>query len=94
MTEEKEHITSNSTYFKVAVGLLLMTALNITLARLNHGKWIAGLIFLIAMCQAGIALTWFMHLKWDNRLLRVLVFGVFLFYFVIIAITFLDYKFR
>lgn len=94
MTDEKEHIASNSTYFKVATVLLLLTALNITLATLSHAKWVAALIFLIAISQAWIALTWFMHLKWDSRLLRVLVFGVFLFYLVILAITFLDYKFR
>jgi cytochrome c oxidase subunit 4 len=49
---------------------------------------------LIATVQAAIALNWFMHLKWDNKLIRALVIGLFLLYAVVIVITFLDYEFR
>jgi cytochrome c oxidase subunit 4 len=94
MSDKETHISEYSTYAKVAVALLLLTAFNIGLATLSHTKWIAGFIVLVSVIQAGIALTWFMHLKWDNKLLRIMVIGVFALYAVVIVITFLDYWFR
>ena len=94
MESEKNHITGYFTYVKVWIVLLFFTALNITLATLSHAKWIAPTIFLIAIIQAAVALNWFMHLRWDNKLFRGLVIGVFVFYAVILLVTFLDYKFR
>ena len=94
MSSEKNHITENAVYLKTWVVLLLLTAINLTIATLSHGKLISGLIILVSVVQAAIALTWFMHLRWDNRLFKVLVIGVFLMYTVILLITFLDYSFR
>lgn len=94
MSDNKEHITSSATYAKTLIALLLLTALNIFIATISHAKWVAGFIILIAVIQAGIALTWFMHLKWDTRFMRILVAGVFILFAVVIIITFLDYKFR
>ena len=94
MDNNKEHITPYSTYAKVLVVMLVLTALNITIATLGHSNLISGLIVLVAVIQAFIALTWFMHLKWDSLLMRIVVAGIFLLYAVVILITFLDYKFR
>jgi cytochrome c oxidase subunit IV len=94
MENEKNHITEYSTYVIVWAVLLLLTAVNIMIATASHGKWIAPIISLISIIQAGIALNWFMHLRWDNKLFRGLVIGVFLLYAVVLIITFLDYKFR
>jgi cytochrome c oxidase subunit 4 len=94
MSEDKNHITEYSTYAKVLVALLFLTAINITIATYSHSAWVAGFIVLIATIQAAIALNWFMHLKWDNKLIRALVIGLFLLYAVVILVTFLDYSFR
>jgi cytochrome c oxidase subunit 4 len=94
MQNEKNHITENIVYIKTWVVMLLLTALNLTVATVTHRKWIAGVIVLISVIQAAIALNWFMHLRWDNRLFRVLVIGVFLLYAVVLVITFIDYSFR
>jgi cytochrome c oxidase subunit IV len=94
MSEEKNHITEYATYAKVYIALLFLTALNITIATYSHSAWVAGFIIFIATIQAAIALNWFMHLKWDNKLLRMLVIFLFLLYIVVILITFLDYSFR
>jgi cytochrome c oxidase subunit IV len=94
MSEEKNHITEYTTYVKVYIALLFLTALNITIATYSHSAWVAGFIVLIATIQAAIALNWFMHLQWDNKLIRSLVIFLFLLYIVVILITFLDYSFR
>jgi cytochrome c oxidase subunit IV len=94
MGNDKSHIPPYGMYLKTVVILLLLTALNITIATLGHSNWTAGIIVAIATIQAGIMLTWFMHLRWDNKLFRTLVIGVFVLYAIIVIITFLDYKFR
>jgi cytochrome c oxidase subunit 4 len=94
MESEKNHITEYIVYIKTWAILLVLTAINLTIATVSHGKLIAGIIVLVSVIQAVVALNWYMHLRWDNRLFRVLVIGVFLMYAVILIITFLDYKFR
>ena len=94
MSDEKEHISTYGAYAKVLVVLLLLSALNIIIGTLSHGPWISGTIVLIATVQATITLTWFMHLKWSDRFLRIFVAGVFLLFAVVILLTFVDYKFR
>jgi cytochrome c oxidase subunit IV len=94
MKDEHSHIASYRMYAKTLIILLFLTALNIILAILKPVDWTNGIILLIASVQAGIALTWFMHVKWDSRLIRTLVIGVFILYAAIVIITFLDYNFR
>jgi cytochrome c oxidase subunit 4 len=81
-------------YARTAIILLILTALNIFLASLERVSNKQVVILLICSLQAYIVLNWFMHLKFDNKFLKYLVLGIFIFFFVIIVITFLDYKFR
>ena len=94
MSDEKEHISTYAAYAKVLVVLLLLSALNIIIGTISHGPWIAGTIVFIAVIQATITLTWFMHLKWSDTFLRICVSGVFLLFAIVILLTFVDYKFR
>jgi cytochrome c oxidase subunit 4 len=94
MSDEKTHLGHYSTYAKVLVVLLLLTALNILIGTIFHGSWIAGIIVLISTIQAAITLTWFMHLKWEETFLRIFVAAAFLLFAVVIILTFFDYKFR
>lgn len=94
MSDEKPHIPSNSTYAIVGIIILFLTGLNISIAMLSHAKWMPGIIVLVSSVQAFIALTWFMHLRWDSKITKILVAGVFVLYAVVIALTFLDYSFR
>jgi cytochrome c oxidase subunit 4 len=92
--ENSNHITSYTTDAKTLVALLTLTVVNILIATYKPVSWTSGLVVFVAAIQAIIALYWFMHLKFDNILLRLLVIFVFLLYAVVIIITFFDYKFR
>jgi cytochrome c oxidase subunit IV len=81
-------------YAKVLIVMLVLTALNITLATVHHGWWTPGAIILAACIQAFIALVWFMHLRWNSLLYRLLVAGVFFVYLLVIVLLFFDYKLR
>jgi cytochrome c oxidase subunit IV len=93
MSNETKHTETYSKYGIVAIVLLAFSALNILMAG-SSLSWAPALIIFIACIQAYIALSWFMHLRYDNVFLRVLVFGVFMLFAVVVVITFLDYKFR
>ena len=49
---------------------------------------------LIASAKAYIVLAYFMHLKFESSLFRVLVIVVLSIYVLVIALTFFDYLFR
>lgn len=93
-TNETHHHEGYRVYAITAIVLLALTALNIFIAGLSHSVIISGIIIFISMVQAFIALTWFMHLRYDNMLFKSLVIGVFFLYAVVIVITFFDYLFR
>jgi cytochrome c oxidase subunit 4 len=58
------------------------------------GTFTVALALLLASAKVTIVLTYFMHLKFENLLLRLMVGGVFLLFAIVIAITFIDYYFR
>ena len=53
-----------------------------------------ALALILASIKVTIVLTYFMHLKFENLLLRIMVGAVFLLFAIGIAITFIDYYFR
>lgn len=94
MNEEKPHITEYATYAKAVIAILLLAAINIALAGIEPVSFTPAIIMLISCIQAYIALAYLMHLKFDSSLFRLLVFGVFFLFLIVIVILFLDYKLR
>jgi cytochrome c oxidase subunit IV len=94
MTTEEKHITGYSLYGKVLVILLILTTVTITAPSLNLTAFTVLIALLIASVKAGIVLTYFMHLKLENALLRILVIMVLAIYATVIILTFADYIFR
>lgn len=74
--------------------LLILTTLSILAIKIHIGAFTVALALLIASVKVTIVLTYFMHLKFENLLLRLMVGGVFLLFAIVIAITFIDYYFR
>lgn len=81
-------------YVKIGIILLILTALNITIAGMAQSELISGIIVAISAIQAAITLIWLMHLDVENMLLRIFVALVFVVYIIVIIITFFDYSFR
>ena len=65
--EVHAHISSVPFYVAVFVGLLILTVATVGQSYVDLGK--ANLIFviLIATMKASLVVTFFMHLKWDNK---------------------------
>lgn len=88
------HIVRYKTYFYVLLGLLTFTTLSVLITQIQLGKLaiVGALIF--ASLKASLVLWFFMHLKYENRILRTMV-GLVLFIFVaVLIVTFFDYSFH
>jgi len=94
MKNNENHISSDSLNWTVLVILLILTTISILAIKFHLGAFTVALALILASIKVSIVLTYFMHLKYENLLLRLMVGGVFLLFAVVIAITFIDYYFR
>ncbi len=94
MKNEITHITSYSHYLSVLLALLLLTTTSVLAISFHLGSLTVALALLIATIKGALVMTFFMHLKSEYLLLRLLVLGVVLFYIIIVLVTFIDYSYR
>lgn len=94
MEKEKHHIVPYKVHFYVLIALVLLTFMSIGITQINLGSYsvLGALIF--STIKSVLVLTWFMHLKFDQPFLRIMVGFVVLVFLAVIFITFLDYYFR
>jgi cytochrome c oxidase subunit 4 len=94
MKNHDNHISSDSLNWTVLVVLLILTTISILAIKMHLGAFTVALALILASIKVTIVLTYFMHLKFENMLLRLMVGFVFLLFAVVIGITFIDYYFR
>jgi len=94
MSEEKQHIVSYKNNALVLVALLCLTMLTVAITSVELGPWNVTAALLIASIKVGIVLTYFMHLKFEYVILRMMVTMVVLVFAALIVITFFDYLYR
>lgn len=94
MANNVSHTTEYRVLAKVLLVLMLMTFLTIWVTSFGLGAFSVAIALLIACFKVFMVLTYFMHLKYESVLLRVLVGFVFVLFALIIVITFADYAFR
>lgn len=94
MNNHSEHISSYLLNGSVLLILLILTTITVLLIHFHLGALTVALALLIAMLKGSLVITYFMHVKFEYALLRILVIGVILFYFSIVMVTFIDYLYR
>ncbi len=94
MNNHPAHISSYLLNGTVLLILLILTTLTVLLIHFHLGALTVALALLIAMLKGSLVITYFMHLKFEYPLLRILVAGVILFYISIVLVTFIDYLYR
>jgi cytochrome c oxidase subunit 4 len=84
------HISSVPFYVAVFIGLLCLTVATVGQSYVDLGK--ANLIFviLIATLKASLVVTFFMHLKWDNKFNALIFLSTIFFIGVFFAYTLND----
>ncbi|MFZ5939344.1 MAG: cytochrome C oxidase subunit IV family protein [Bacteroidota bacterium] len=94
MENEKHHIVPFKTYGLILLALIALTFVSVAVTRIELTRWSTAVALLIATVKVGLVLTFFMHLKFDQKIFRVMVPLIFLLLIIVIVITFLDYLYR
>ncbi len=92
--DNKKHIVTYRTYLFVLLGLLVFTGLSILVTSVELGPLAVAAALILASLKSALVLTYFMHLKFDQRIYAAMVTLVFFVFLVLIVITFFDYSFR
>jgi cytochrome c oxidase subunit 4 len=94
MSDQTPHIVPYRTYAMILLLLLTFTATSVAVTQIQLTRWSTLVALLLAGAKTSFVLAIFMHLKFDQRIFRVMAILIFLLLLVVIFITFLDYMFR
>lgn len=84
------HVSSVPFYVAVFLGLLVLTGLTVGQSYVDLGKANIILVILIATLKASLVVTFFMHLKWDNKFNALIFLSTLFFIGVFFAYTLND----
>ena len=88
------HISSVPFYVAVFLGLLLLTGITVGQSYVDLGKLSIIIVILIATMKASLVVTFFMHLKWDNKFNALVFLSTIFFIGVFFAYTLNDVDHR
>lgn len=94
MENEKHHIVPYKTYGLVLLLLVTLTTISVVVTQIELTRWATAVALLLAATKSSIVLAVFMHLKFDQKIYKVMAIFVIMILIVVIVITFLDYIFR
>ena len=91
---EQTHIVRTKTFIAVWLCLLALTALTVKAAQLHLGALGMFVNLLIASSKASLVLWFFMHLKYEKTLFKMLFLVPIVTITIIIGLTFFDIWYR
>jgi cytochrome c oxidase subunit 4 len=94
MSDTTHHIVPYRTYGLILLLLIILTATSVAVTQIELTKWSTAVALLIAGTKSAFVLAVFMHLKFDQKIFRIMAVLIVLLVCVVIFITFLDYAFR
>ncbi len=94
MKNSGPHVVKSGTFISVWIALLVLTGVTIEAAHLRMGEWSMFANILIASTKASLVLWFFMHLKYERKLFKVLILVPILTITIIIGLTFFDIWYR
>ncbi len=94
MEKPEHHIVPYKTFLYVWIALIILTATTITVAGLHLGRFSTLTALAIASIKASLVLWFFMHLKYEKRVFKVLLLVPIATLTFIIGLTFFDIWYR
>ena len=94
MESEKNHVIPYSTFLYVLAALIVLTLISVILTQISLGALTVAIALLIAAIKSSFVLGIFMHLKFESKMLILMVIAVILIICIVIFITLLDYLYR
>ncbi len=83
-----------STYISIWLGLLVLTALTVTVAGLNLGQWSIWGAIVIASAKSTLVVLYFMHIKYEDKVFKIMLTLAIFILMVILVLTFADVSYR
>lgn len=80
---QEHHIIPLKTYLQVFAALIFLTFITVAVTWFDFGAFNAVVAFGIASVKAALVLAYFMHLKYDNMMNRVII-GTGVFFLVVL----------
>lgn len=94
MDNEKHHIIPYKAYLLILALLIVLTIISVLVTQIELSRWATAAALFIAGVKSTFVLIIFMHLKFDQRMFKVMAGLIIALVFVVITITMLDYSFR
>jgi cytochrome c oxidase subunit 4 len=92
--ETNTHIVPYRVYVFVLLALVTLTFTSVFITQINVGKLAIVGALLIASVKSSLVLWHFMHLKYENRSIIIMIGLVLFVYISVLIVTFLDYRFQ
>ncbi len=94
MKNEETHISSYTSHAIVLIVLLVLTFITVAVTGWHLGPFTVATALLIASIKVRTVISYFMHIRFENLFLKLMITGVFVLYALVIIITFIDYYLR
>ena len=94
MEKKHNHSLSFKAYIFIWVALIELTILSVAAATVDFKALAVGVALFIAIIKSTIVGAYFMHLKFDSRIITVMVLITLFVFLTFIILTFIDYGFR
>lgn len=89
-SSHQHHIIPFNIYIRVLIALLFLTVLTVVAAQIDFGEWNVVIAILIATVKASLVLSFFMHLRYDDKQYLVIFLTGIFFLSVMYLFSYLD----
>ena len=84
------HVSSSAMFFNVLVALLILTFITVAASRFDFGSANMIIAMAIASVKASLVIAFFMHVKWDTAINKIVFLSSFLFLSLLFVFTLSD----
>ena len=88
------HHPSYGVNILVWIGLLSLTAVTVAVAGINLGCLALTVALIIATVKSLFVVNFFMHVKFDNKVVKIFIGVCMLIFVIVLILTFFDLTFR
>jgi len=94
MEKKHNHSLSFKAYIFIWLALIELTILSVAAATVDFKALAVGTALFIALTKSFIVGAYFMHLKFDSKIITIMVLITLFVFLTFIVLTFVDYGFR
>ncbi len=92
--KETTHTIGYTVYIFIWLGLVVLTGLTVVVAGVDLRQIAVAVAILIASIKSVLVMNYFMHLKYEPPLFKLMVSVLIVTFFIFIGLTFSDILFR